>query len=334
MLSATKYLPLFFLSLVPFCPAQQTPTNEPCTPEPILVSVVDLHGKPQDSLDKSNFEVKVGRKVVELKEVIYKVQPSRMVVVLDTSGSMGGSSGSHEKWEITRAAVQEVLSVPAPAVPIALIAFSNTVYKTFPFDQSRSAMLSWLDSIDPKQRSGPHGKTALRDAIAAANHLLDTHHEGDIIYAITDGGENDSKITTTRELQSQLLRNHVRLYTFLLAEHSPIDEESTGKRDLGDMVANTGGLLFGEASRDSLSWANLPQYSFNDKIKDRIAGQTAMLIAQTAAFYRIDLLRPEALKEGSELSVEVVSGKGKKRSGLLVRYPRKFFACSSSPVSP
>jgi Mg-chelatase subunit ChlD len=211
MLSGTRYLPSLFLSLVPFCLAQQTPTNEPCTPEPILVSVVDLHGRPQDSLDKSNFEIKADKRIVELKAATYKVQPSRMVVVLDTSGSMGGSLGSHEKWDITRAAVQEALSVPAPVVPIALIAFSNTVYKTFPFDQSRSSMWSWLDSIDPKQRSGPHGKTALRDAIAAADRLLAPHQEGDVIYAITDGGENDSKTTTTRELQSQLLRNHVRL---------------------------------------------------------------------------------------------------------------------------
>src|ERR1700690_310325 len=105
MSSAIKYLAL--LSLVSVCPAQQSSRDRPCTPEPILVSVVDLHGRPQDSLDKSNFEVKVDRKPVELKTVNYKVQPSRMVVLLDTSGSMGGSAGSYEKWAITRAAVQE-----------------------------------------------------------------------------------------------------------------------------------------------------------------------------------------------------------------------------------
>jgi von Willebrand factor type A domain len=332
MLSATKY-PVLVLALAFYCAAQQSPANRPCTPEPILVSVVDLHGRPQSNLEKINFEVKVDKKIVELKAVTYKVQPSRMVVLLDTSGSMGGSRGSHEKWAITRSAVQEALTVPAPQVPIALIAFSDTVYKTYPFGGSRSAMLSWVDSIDPTQRSGPHGKTALRDAVAAADQLLDPHQEGDVIYAITDGGENDSK-TTTKGVQSQLLRNHVRLYTFLLAEHTPIDEEWTGKQDFGNMVVNTGGFLFGEASRDSSSWATPAQYSFNNKIKDGIAGQTAMLIAQTAAFYRVELVHPEALKEGSNLSVSVIGGNGKKRADLLVRYPKKFFPCGPPSVSP
>jgi hypothetical protein len=331
MSSATKHLALLFFSLASFCLAQQTPRKEPCTPAPILVSVVDLHGRPQDSLDTSNFEVKVDRKIVELQSATYKVQPSRMVVVLDTSGSMSGSPSRHEKWEITRAAVQEALSVPAPAVPIALIAFSNGVYKTFPFNQSRSTMLSWLDGIDPKQRSGLHGKTALRDAIAAANRLLDPHQEGDAIYAITDGGENEST-TTNKELESQLLRNHVRLYTFLLRERISVDLEEG--QTFVDMVTNTGGALFGETASDSYWWENQPQYSFDEKIKNRIAGQAAMLVARTAAFYRIDLLHPEAPKEGSNLSVDVVGRNGKKRADLLVAYPKKFFACSSSPTSP
>ena len=332
MLSATKHL----TSVIAFAlcsVAQQSPANKSCSPEPILVSVVDLHGRPQSSLETSNFEVRVDRKFTELRAVTYKVQPSRMVILLDTSGSMAGAPGGREKWEVARAAAEAAISVPSSKVPIALIAFSNTDYKTFPFSDSRSDMLSWLDAINSTQRSGPHGKTALRDAIAAADRLLDPHQEGDVIYAITDGGENDSSTTAT-ELQTVLLRNHVRLYTFLLADRTPIDEEWAGKQDFANLVTNTGGFLFGEASRDSYSWLNQPQYSFNDKIKDRIAGQTTMLIAQTAAFYRLELVHPDALKDGSNLSVHVIGQDRKKRSDLLVRYPTKFFSCGSPGLSP
>jgi hypothetical protein len=295
--------------------------------------VIDLHGRPESNLAKNNFEVRVDKKAVDLKAVTYKVQPSRMVILVDMSGSMGGSSGHREKWDITRAAVQEALQVPAPQVPIALIAFSTSVDRTFQFGESRSAMLSWVDTIDPTRRSGPHFKTALRDAIAAADQLLVPHQEGDVIYAITDGGENDSR-TKAKDLHRVLLRNRVRLYTFLLAENMPIEEERSEKQDFANLVTTTGGFFFGETSRDSYSWLSQPRYSFDDKIKDRIGGQTAMLIAQTAAFYRIELLHSEELKDGSKLSVTVIGQNGKKRSDLLARYPTKFFSCSSSLVSP
>jgi hypothetical protein len=332
MFSATKCLTLI-LCLSCCCVAQQGSPNQSCKLDPILVSVTDLHGSPVNNLDKRNFELRVDKKIIAVKAVTYRVQPIRIVILLDVSGSMGGSPGHHEKWEVARAALQEALQIPAPQVPIALIAFSNSVGRTFGFGESRSAMQSWVNTIDPTRPSGIHGKTSLRDAILAAEQLLEPHQEGDSIYAITDGGENDSR-TKAKDVQAVLLRNHVRLYTFLLDERLTGDEDRAGKQVFADLVANTGGFLFGQAAHDAYSWLNEPQYSFTDKVRGHIAGQTAMLIAQAAAFYRLKPMSTEMLRDDSNLSVNVIGENGKKRSDLLVRYPTKFFCCGSRSSSP
>src|SRR5438067_2439613 len=97
---------------------QQTQLTQECGSTRALISVFDLHGKPVPNLGNTNFRVKLGRVVSPVIGLTYEAQPRRIVVVLDTSGSMSGSS-DHSKWQVAETAARGVLVVTKPDVALA-----------------------------------------------------------------------------------------------------------------------------------------------------------------------------------------------------------------------
>ena len=192
--------------------------------------------------------------------------------------------------------------------------------------------MDWLSTIGATPSAAPHGTTALFDAIAAADKMLEPYQEGDAIYAITDG-QDDHSVITAKKLEHELQRDRVRLYLFLLSDRILFEELQAEVRDVAALAANNGGFVFGRSSNNLLSWAGDTHYEFNDRIKQNIEVQTGLLIVQIGGFYRIDIANTGRRGTESRLSLHVVDEKGKQRKDVAVTFPRKILLCGEPQIS-
>jgi hypothetical protein len=243
---------------------------------------------------------------------------------------MGGVD--RRKWEVARTAVASIIRIAPPNVPIALIAFSNKVRKTFDFDENRLTIMDWLAEVRGERKEDLFGRTMLFDSISAADKMLEPHREGDAIYAITDGGDSGSNLNS-KKLENQLLRHRVRLFAFLLDEPFAPKEELAQQQNFLQIVVNTGGFTFGASSDQMLSSAGGPRYRLDIPARERIEAQTELLVAQIGGIYRLDIRPTQALPDESRISLELVNDKGKRRKDVIVLFPRRLMRCPDGAIA-
>jgi len=293
-----------------------------------MLNVLDLHGRPIHNLQPADLRVSINHKQVDVARATYLVQPRRIVIVLDTSGSMAGSRAGR-KWAVARQAAEDVLSIASPEIPIAMVTFSTDVVKTFEFATDRDQLRQWLRDT---KREDLRGTTGLLDAVMAATHVLQPPEEGDAIYAISDGQDTHSRISADR-LRLTLLRQGVRLFMFKLADRGPESEVETTK-NLQDVAVATGGFIFGRSALSPISWEGGEEYDFNSRVQETIQLQTTVLIFQISGFYRVEVNAKVPFRDDSRVSLEVVDARGKRRKDITATYQRYLSACSSlSPAS-
>lgn len=314
-LLAVLMVPGFFSSALAQ-QARDTPGNLP-----VLVNVMDLHGREIRDLTKNDFHVQINGKAALISEARYSAAPRRIVIVLDMSSSMAAET-DNGKWRIARAVVGDLLMRTPPDAPIAMVTFSDQVHQIFDFTQGKTAVAQWL-------KQGPSGrtnirhqsKTALFDAILAGLRLLEPFHLGDAICAITDGEENHSHSSKT-PTDTALLRSGVRLFAFLFGEPTPVTGEEEARESFSDMVADTGGLSFVISGRQvpgGTSWA--VQYDYDQRSQESLDIFTQQLNNQVKDFWILEVTVPSVSKK-SKLKLEIVDQRGKARKDLAFTYPR------------
>jgi hypothetical protein len=180
-------------------------------------------------------------KPLEVESVVPRLGSRRIVIVLDTSGSMGQGHESN-RWKFALAAVKDlVVSIP-PAAPIGFIAQSTTMRKIVGFSSdTRREILTTVDlfAVDPKL---PGGQTPLLTEINSAFDLLMPPQVGDQIFVITDGGDNASKETWER-LSKRLSAAAVRLNAIVVSTTflPSTPEERAGPALVQEIATATGG---------------------------------------------------------------------------------------------
>lgn len=287
----------------------------------LLVNVLDRNGNAVRNLTKDDFQVKVNGHTAALLDAHYSLAPRRIVVLLDMSGSMAGVTEKNKKWRIAREAVEDFLTETPADVPVALVTFSSKVHDILDFSQGRPSITAWLKR-GPSQWTDIKGTTALYDAAAVAAKLLEPALPGDSIYAITDGGDNSSRISETAAKQ-QLLQSQIRLFVFLFSEPTPIEEERLGRESVMELARDTGGFVFGVSGRRSSPWTPFGfDYDYNENAQEGIKLQTRALNIQVNGFYTLQLDTHPSARKSSKVSLEIVDGNGKVRKNLEWTYRR------------
>src|SRR5882672_10388711 len=204
---ATVALIAFSLFTIPAWPQRDS-----CRQRMIPVSIGTTDGGPVPPLDSANFGGTYRKKPIRVTSTAINQEPPRVVLLLDTSGSMRGMTSADERNFSVDLAEDLVLAMPA-ASEIGLGFFYNE------FDPIS------LPTVDHKKlrfqlealRSHPssfRGRTALWDAILDSVKMFDRPHLGDAIYVITDGGDNDSK-TKQKHVVQALREVGIRLFAFI-----------------------------------------------------------------------------------------------------------------------
>jgi Mg-chelatase subunit ChlD len=305
---------IFLLTYGIFTAAQTTPTQ---STRSLIVNVLDRNGNAVRDLTKASFQVKVNGHPAAILEAEYSLAPRRIVVLLDTSGSMMGGTEQSKKWRIAREAVEEFLTETPADVQVALVTFSSKVHDVIELSFDRSSIAAWLKRGSSQP---PHikGTTAFYDATLVAVKLLQPARQGDAIYAITDAGDNSSQ-TPPVNARRLLLQARVRLFLFLFSEPNPFEQDRVDS--VIQLARETGGFVFGVIGKRGLHIFDF-NYDDGESTRDRIKLYTRALNIQVNGFYTLQWDTPAPGKKLSKISLEVVDSKGKVNKDIAWTYQR------------
>jgi hypothetical protein len=188
-------------------------------------------------------------------------------------------------------------------------------------EQGGTAVLKELAALPPREKY-PNGfrLTALRDTILRALEMLGPPQGGDVIYAITDGGDSKSR-KSRKDLERALIRAQTRLFAtlFTTLRRRPIPWESDGAEDLWKIVRASGGGLSQVAVQEE-GWMALPNTEMT------ALGKQVYQHMAAVTWMEIELGMP--VDKPRDLKLELVPAPGKKKSPFVLAYPRQLMPCA------
>ncbi len=225
-----------------------------CTRRTVPVSVSTPKGTPVTGLQASNFEASLRGSSVRILSSKPQDKPSRVVLVLDASGSMTGNGG--QTWQLYLAAADHLLTNLPQGTPVALEIFASRVERTEALTEDRAKLraelnnLSLVDQLVPRKER----QTALWDALREGAEILGPPETGDVVYVFTDAGNNFGK-TMLRDAEQILQSKNIRVFWLYLDTAIERNlEVLVGVADFTDVVSDTGGskvaILPSRLSRD------------------------------------------------------------------------------------
>jgi len=301
-----------------------------CLHRTLSLNIIDSRRRLIRLSDPSYFQGKLGRQRVKILSVKPDDRPHRIVILLDTSGSMLGDPPGR-KWQMARYVAAHIARANLPNTSLALLVFSDKVNEQIDFSEGNSAVERRLLEIEADAdfaKKQLRGKTALRDVVLSALRLLKDPGFVDSIYVITDGGDNESR-SRLREVRDDLVSRGVRFYlTLLISNRLLTPEEQSGPTDVGELVEATGGLVLGPLGGQPFGRVS---YKLT---KDELHGIAMRLDELYFVMTRNDLIDielPQTVKKWSRWLLQISPQQKAMHKDWLVLYPGELAPCSGIP---
>jgi len=268
-------------------------------------------------------------KSVHVNSIIPDPGPRRVIILLDISGSMLGSTTDAD-WNFPLDIAEILLVKMPPNTQIGLAVFATELGHVVALTNDRKKLNQELEVVRKSRWQFGDRNTAIWDAILAGAKMFDSPQVGDALYLITDGFDNKSEHSAQNAVQ-ELFCNGIRLFPFVLADRRKTDHEIrpssfSAHLKLTDMATDTGGLS-ATAMRPSSS--DFQKWEFVDK-SGNPTELTASLFAQYQQIlnvYRMSIDIPGGLEKPEAWHLDF-DGLGKSaRSNLLLLYPQKIASC-------
>ena len=205
----------------------------------LYVSVSDKNGDFISKLNYYDFELFCNKALQQVSFFSKKDEPTGVVFLLDTSGSMKANS-----------LTQRFVSVVAR-----FIEASNKLneYSVVAFNQEARLSLGWTSDKDKigtvlsqLENTAPTGQTSLFDAMnLAIGQAKGSRFSKRIVILLSDGNDNTSKITYSK-LKETLLKSEVLFYV-MGALMKPFPRDISDLQDgrlLDDLASLTGGTSY------------------------------------------------------------------------------------------
>jgi len=228
-------------------PAQQArPTFKAGVDRVQVTAVVrKKNGQPVTDLSKDDFELLDDGQPRQILEFRSEPTPATLALTVDYSGSMSLSS----KLSAARAVAEQLLAWLTPGVDrVGLYAFDKQLQELQPLVPAPGDVLHLLETAKP------YGSTSLYDAIAeSGNRLASEAGTRRAVVALTDGGENSSRLTASEVTN---IASSIDVPVYIVVVVSPYDRMGVTEAEdkiaydalatgpLGNLAHWTGGEIF------------------------------------------------------------------------------------------
>jgi len=313
--------------------------DDPCLVRTIPVTAIDAHGNPVQELQASNLVGKLRGQPVEILSATLNTRPRRIMVVVDMSGTMLEPSAG--KWPVTRTMLEDVgQAAPIPG-QIGMEFFAENVFgavSVSPNPESVRMRVAWLQSAKAEDLV-PKGeqKTALWDALWQATDQLTPPRPGDVIYVLTDGGDNRSH-HTDKELEEKLLSRGIRVFAFIptvpMALRARTPEEESGPRPLKRILYSTGGsLIYLCPDPRETNCEGFPNYSGDwtkSKKRSLLLDAAHRLYQEMAVYYDVAVRFPTPVEKMSKWDLALTDDRSHKRKDIELLFPHRLPPCKEA----
>ncbi len=294
-----------------------TAAQSPCVQQ-IPVNVLDRNGGQVTDLAANSFDAQLRNRSIHLLSAVPEMRVRRVLILHDVSGSMAEPPA---KWDTALLMVKDAANRLPPEDPIGFATFADQLDIKAGFSKNKQSLLDEVNKMTGVPKLRPHGPTALLDALADAASGFGAPVAGDVIYVITDGGDNQSK-RTRKAVEEILQRRGIRLFTLILDIEQfgrpalKVPAEVSGLHDTEELAANTGGAS---------AWygPSLIQ-GVPETVQQQILSGATQLYRLMHSGYVLKLELPESLAKPEKWKLSVSQKKAK------VLYPRQLFPCASA----
>jgi hypothetical protein len=220
--------------------APASPERNDCSHRTLTTHVKDLRGRPIPGLAADDFEAQFRGKPVKILSATPDPRPHRVVLLLDASSSMAA------RWEEPLYLVTHAVDTMPATTQVALFVFDTKIKLQLGFSAGRPAIREALQALHFDQNEvgkKVRGRTAVYDALLSAIRLLDSPTNSDVLYLITDAGENSSD-TNPKDVAKALTSNGAHLFLSLVYSGPFLmsrSDEYLGALDLTELVQRVGG---------------------------------------------------------------------------------------------
>jgi hypothetical protein len=293
----------WILLVILLCPHCFGAEDVGCTERTVIVSASDSNGKAIPlTLQSADIQGKINGKPVQILGVTKPTNAERVVIVLDASGSMSS------KWQRAVEFAVEIVRESPSSTEFALVLFADNELRTVGFGKTGPEMVAEIMSFKDVK---PYGHTGLRDAIWEAVSMFQPNRDGDTIVVVSDGGDNQSKVSM-RRLREAMWSRGIRVMFAQFVDHYFRDQfQDSDDADLARLSESSGGFL-----------SRIEDPHVLPKVAQEIAFEIENYLA-----VRITL--PRALEKQASLHFDAVDSSGRKRKNIELRFPEKLLPCAS-----
>jgi Mg-chelatase subunit ChlD len=314
-----------------FCIRAAGAQEAPCERRSIPVALRDNQNLPLQNISVDDLEAKVRGKPIKILSFAPDPRPHRLVLILDTSGSMGSTAGESPLFALGLSLARHFFEVNRQWSHISLLTFNKNVTEALDFTRGNSAVGDKLQQIASDHnyiKANVKGTTALRDAILEGLQLLDHPSSADALYLLTDGGDNASK-RSAADVTQRLALTSVRLFVVVLRQEagsrnrSP--EELSGPDELSEIARKSGGEILSAAA-----WrGNQVALSANSEAKLKTQETLARLYQTILQDNLLEIELPFPLAKNEHWELRLSDAARRQRKGAQITYPTILISCIS-----
>jgi len=300
-----------------------------CQHRTISMAVIDRAWAPVRELKPEDFRAEFKGRPVKVISVQPDERPRNIVILVDASGSMAKSERSPGTWRLSLSLASDLPRLRLKNTHYALLVFNETIVERVDFSDDDTAVLRKLQEIaaDPAfEKTNVRKRTALWDTAATAARLFRDFDSANLIYAITDGGDNHSSLSLDN-LKRQLSAAGVRFYVSMVdaptGNRGRAPEEENGPADLNEITSATGGIAVGPVVNTGRSFA-LPAANALNISGNQLLGNfyRSMLTG-----YLIEIEFPDMIAKRGRLKLALTKEKHAALKDSSVSYGRDLEPC-------
>jgi hypothetical protein len=333
--------------------ASPCPTNAQAPETHILpVTVVTADGKAVTNLQSRN--VRVHDRGVEVKSFGLDTSPRRIVLLFDTSGSMGAIDGAIDKGKPRLAVAAELMNLFLDTVPagdsLALYLFADSPRELIALTHDVAAIREAIGPIPPDQERDIVGRTNIRDALnAILINLQEPLGFGDSIVIFSDGewDPDKDKQNSLASLAPMFVQRGVRVFLVLALEKGTVPTgPPSASAGIDQMVLAPGHLGLGsqsigvtpdyegerivdsESSVDTIGGASFAPADQSNVLQtttvfraNDLGQRMKSLCAAVHSVYRLELELSGPLRSKKRLRLNLVDERGKPLHNVAILSP-------------